>query len=146
LRVVARSASEVSVELAVSKGYYVRAFARDLGASLGLPAHLSALRRLASGSFELSDACPWPPAGAEGLIPTPEAARRTLPGARLGESGVRRARLGQTLEASDFLQRPETAVSETEVWFSEGGELIALGHQRSPGEFRVVRGFRSPLD
>ncbi|HMJ14672.1 MAG TPA: tRNA pseudouridine(55) synthase TruB, partial [Polyangiaceae bacterium] len=35
----------IELELHVSKGYYVRALARDLGQSLGLPAHLSGLRR-----------------------------------------------------------------------------------------------------
>src|SRR5690606_17239434 len=39
----------LELELRVSKGYYVRAFARDLGAALGVPAHLSSLRRLSSG-------------------------------------------------------------------------------------------------
>jgi len=43
----------VDVELEVSKGYYVRAFARDLGATLGVPAHLGRLRRLTSGAFSL---------------------------------------------------------------------------------------------
>ncbi len=45
-----------TVELAVSKGTYIRAIARDLGSSLGTTAHLSALRRTASGSCRLDEA------------------------------------------------------------------------------------------
>ena len=39
------------VSLRVSKGFYVRSFARDLGTALSTCAHLSALRRTASGPF-----------------------------------------------------------------------------------------------
>ena len=143
LRVVSREATTLTLEVQVSKGYYVRALARDLGAALGLPAHLASLRRLASGRFDLTEACTWPPPAAAPLILTAEAARRTLPVAELCESGLRRARLGQPLEAGDFSARPAVSIGATEVWFGPAGELTALGHQRAPGEFRVVRGFRS---
>ncbi len=39
------------VELTCRGGYYVRAFARDLGRRLGCPAHLSALKRTAIGPW-----------------------------------------------------------------------------------------------
>ncbi len=143
LSLVSRSTHEIVVEIEASKGYYVRALARDLGAALGLPAHLSALRRLASGRFELADAAAWPPPAAPPLLPTAEAARRTLPSAILNQTGERRARLGQTVEAADFTELARAPLTETAVWFAPSGALIALGHERSPGEFRVVRGFRS---
>jgi tRNA pseudouridine55 synthase len=142
LRLLSRTEHELVLEVEVSKGYYVRSLARDLGASLGLPAHLSALRRLASGRFELEDAAPWPLDPTVPLLPTPEAARRALPSGTLNESGERRARLGQTLELSDFVQPAPAPLLETVVWFASSGELIALGHERNPGEYRVVRGFR----
>lgn len=143
LRLLSRGPCDALLELRVSKGYYVRALARDLGAALGLPAHLGSLRRLASGQFELAEACPWPPTADVQLIETADAARRTLPVVQLGESGQRRARLGQTLERADFQDRPEIAPGTTEAWFSAAGEIVALGSERAPGEFRVVRGFRS---
>jgi len=143
LRPLAREGHTLAVELCVSKGYYVRAFARDLGASLGLPAHLSALRRLASGGFDLTLAIPWPAAANAVLLETAEAARRALPTAELSDAGLRRARLGQPLEHADFTRRPESAAGTTEAWFSPAGELVALGIEPSPGSFRVTRGFRS---
>ena len=39
----------------VSKGTYIRALARDLGASLGVPAHLEALERISAGPVTLSN-------------------------------------------------------------------------------------------
>ena len=144
LLLISRSEHELILEVEASKGYYVRALARDLGASLGLPAHLSALRRLASGRFELSDATPWPLNPALPLLATAEAARRTLPSGILNESGERRARLGQTVELPDFIQPAPAPLLETAAWFDNSGALIALGHERNPGEFRVVRGFRRP--
>lgn len=143
LLLVSRSEHELVVEVEVSKGYYVRALARDLGIALGVPAHLSALRRLASGRFELSDAAPWPLDPRLPLLATAEAARRALPSATLNESGERRARLGQTLALSDFVEPAPAPLTETAAWFGRAGELIALGHERSLGEFRVVRGMRT---
>ncbi len=45
-----------SVRLDVAAGYYVRSLARDLGARLGVPAHLTALQRTASGAWSLAEA------------------------------------------------------------------------------------------
>ena len=45
-----------TVRLDVSAGYYVRSFARDLGERLGVPAHLTSLRRTRSGAFAVHDA------------------------------------------------------------------------------------------
>jgi len=146
LQLLERSEHALVLEVEASKGYYVRALARDLGASLGLPAHLSALRRLASGRFELSDAVPWPlQSTVPSLLATSEAARRALPSATLNETGERRARLGQAVELDDFIEPAGGRLLETVAWFSRSGELIALGEERTAGEFRVVRGFRQSL-
>ena len=49
-------ADELEIEVSVSKGTYIRTLAEDLGQALGCGAHLSALRRIASGSVTLADA------------------------------------------------------------------------------------------
>ena len=149
LELVSREFTTLTLDLRVSKGYYVRALARDLGATLGVPAHLAELRRLASGQFDIEDACGWPPEpGTPKLLSTAAAARRVLPSALLTDSGVRRARLGQALEAGDFVRRPEnlagTAIGVAEAWFGPDETLTALGHEHTPGVFRVLRGFRYP--
>ncbi len=54
LEVLARRGDEVDVTCTVSSGTYVRALARDLGAALGVGAHLTALRRTRVGPFDLA--------------------------------------------------------------------------------------------
>ena len=45
-------------KVACTKGTYIRSLAHDLGQKLGCGAHLSALRRSASGKFDAADALP----------------------------------------------------------------------------------------
>ncbi|MDR0960870.1 MAG: tRNA pseudouridine(55) synthase TruB [Propionibacteriaceae bacterium] len=47
---------DVPVTVTCSAGTYIRALARDLGADLGLGAHLTALRRTASGPLNVAEA------------------------------------------------------------------------------------------
>ena len=53
---VAISMPALSLRLHCSKGFYVRSFARDLGAMLGVGAHATSIRRISSGGFSLTDA------------------------------------------------------------------------------------------
>ena len=46
---------KMGFDIHCSKGTYIRALARDIGETLGCGAHLSQLRRTASGNFALSD-------------------------------------------------------------------------------------------
>jgi tRNA pseudouridine55 synthase len=131
-------ASTLTLELHVSKGYYVRALARDLGASLGAPAHLTELRRLASGPFSLSEAVPWPPERVPELLPVVDAARRALPITQLSEVGAAFARHGKALASEHAVATRLDAVS---AWLSPDGALIALGTSSHDGSHRVVRGF-----
>jgi tRNA pseudouridine55 synthase len=138
--------ASIDLEMVVSKGYYVRALARDLGEALGVPAHLSSLRRLASGAFTLSDAVVWPPPEPAPLLPLELAAARALPIARLNESGERRARFGQALGIGDFSEDPRSvhgAPDEQRVvaWVGTTGQLVALGCSDAERGFCVLRGF-----
>ena len=56
LEVLDWSSPDLSLELSVSKGTYIRSIAHDLGLALGVGAHLSALRRTAVGPFDLGRA------------------------------------------------------------------------------------------
>jgi tRNA pseudouridine55 synthase len=143
LELVCRRDQEVSVRLTVSKGYYVRSLAHDLGERLGAPAHLAGLRRLASGPFCLDDAVAWPPAALPRLLGVADAARRSLPTAELTPRGRERALRGQSLADSDFVSEPPETLA---AWLSPTGELVALGQPSGGVTFRVVRGFRcAPL-
>jgi tRNA pseudouridine55 synthase len=72
---------DVDVEVEVSSGTYVRALARDLGASLGVGGHLAALRRTRVGRFGLAHAVALDqlePGGVVPLRPMGDVARTLL--------------------------------------------------------------------
>lgn len=64
----------IEATMTVSKGTYLRTLAVELGRRVGVPAHLGALRRTASGPLELSD-----PRTVTGLRSEPLPARPGLP-------------------------------------------------------------------
>jgi tRNA pseudouridine55 synthase len=49
------SSPDVEISVRCGKGTYVRVLAEDLGAALGCGGHLAALRRVASGGFDIDD-------------------------------------------------------------------------------------------
>jgi tRNA pseudouridine55 synthase len=72
----------LTVLIRVSKGYYVRALARDLGASLGTVAHLASLRRTHCGDFSLEGAVQADALSGvlrAATLPLAESAARALP-------------------------------------------------------------------
>jgi len=59
LELLQLAGEQIHLRVHCSAGTYVRTLAHDLGAALGCPAHLAALRRTASGAFDLRDALEW---------------------------------------------------------------------------------------
>ncbi len=109
-------------DVSVQAGTYIRAFARDLGAALGVPAHLAGLVRTESGRFglegaitldDLPDATGLPLANA---LPYPlielDAAQvaKVRQGQRLSSAGLNEGRLGLIDET-----RTLVAVAEVEA-------------------------------
>jgi tRNA pseudouridine55 synthase len=56
IRVVEGEGDRWTIEVACSKGTYIRTLAEDIGAALGCGAHLAALRRTASGALDVRQA------------------------------------------------------------------------------------------
>jgi len=107
-----------------SSGTYVRVLAQDLGLSLGVPAHLSALRRTAVGRFTLADATPIDviesdPAAA--LRPI-EAAVSTLPAVSLDEREAVDIRHGRKVPWTDRIDGPHALF--------DGSTLLAVAEPR----------------
>jgi len=151
---------ELDFRMVVSKGYYVRALARDLGSSLGAPAHLSALRRVQSGPFRVADAgakmaeCP--------ILPIAEVVQRSLPGVEvsvteherlksgklLGLDAVRSQTLGEASLAAAMHEGDLVALLEP-VPVQEALRKLAWDEERAGQEgfsswYRVRRGFHPP--
>lgn len=126
-------AALLHVTVTASKGYYVRALARDLAAALGTVGHLASLRRTRAGPFDLGDASP---ADAPAVLPLAVAAARALPATLLSDAGARDARHGRPVALAELSR----AVEGPAAWL-HAGALVAVGEIRE-GAGRVLRGFR----
>ena len=120
LEVIEQENPKLVLRVTCSKGTYIRVLAEDIGEALGCGAHLSGLRRTASGRFRIEQA-----ATLEGLVDPEERRRRLLPltallkdlpRAELGAAEEARLRQGQTLKISGLaaglcaVVRPDGAV------------------------------------
>lgn len=56
IALIAFAGTQASIEVACSKGTYIRTLAEDIGKAMGCGAYLTQLRRIASGGFDLSGA------------------------------------------------------------------------------------------
>ncbi|MEO9823317.1 MAG: tRNA pseudouridine(55) synthase TruB [Paracoccaceae bacterium] len=136
-------ADHVTLEMICGKGGYVRAIARDLGQALGCFGHVTSLRRVWSGPFELEDAVTMEQIEAlakspdidalllpleVGLADLPE-----LPATAEGAAKMRNGNPGMVI-ASDA-QFGDTA------WASHQGVPVAVGIYKS-GELHPSRVFQ----
>lgn len=114
------------LDVVCSKGTYVRTLAADIGAALGVPAHLSHLVRTASGPFRLEDAvlleelAAGPPA--RYLVP-PAAAVAHLPRLTLGPRAAAGVAHGRAPQAPGGWQ-PDAPGPV--ALLNQAGELLAL--------------------
>jgi len=121
--------SSWQVRLLVSKGTYIRSVARDLGRSLGSAAHLSGLRRTASGVLGLDEAISLDQAlqaGVDGTLPSLFAsAPRALgfPVVELSPAEVAAVLVGRSLPGD---LAGDVADADQRVSLTRDGELIAV--------------------
>lgn len=109
---------DVAISVRCSSGTYIRAIARDLGATLGVGGHLTALRRTAVGPFDLAAAHTLDDLAASfSVLPIADAARAAFPSVDLDDAQERDVRVGRRLTL--VLQEP-TAV------FAPDGTFLAL--------------------
>lgn len=108
---------EMKVEC--SSGTYVRSLARDLGALLGFPASLWALRRTRCGPFDVADASTLVEVAGARLL-EPSAMVCDLPRADAAGEDVIALLHGRTVELPNFPDAENVAV------FSHSGELAAI--------------------
>lgn len=131
-----------SFEMVCGKGGYVRAIARDLGNVLGCHGHVTTLRRLWSGPFDLEDAVTLDQIEAEAR--TPALDTRLLP-LETGLDDLPEARCSE-IEATRLRNGNPGRVIATEAeygdtaWASCGGKAVAIGTYRA-GELHPSRVF-----
>lgn len=119
-RVAAGAGSFIDAEISVrcSSGTYIRAIARDVGESLGVGGHLTALRRTAVGPYGLDVAHTLDKlAESFTVLPLAQAARRAFPSLDLDEEQAQDVRYGRPLKL---------AVETLTAVFAPDGEFLAL--------------------
>ena len=136
LEVLQLDGDRLVLKVVCSKGTYIRVLAEDIGEALGCGAHLSALRRTASGRFRIDEA-----ARLEELASAEQRARRLLPlgalledlpRAELGAAEETRLRQGQALKISG-LREGLCAVVRAD------GAVIGLASADGAGALRPLR-------
>lgn len=130
------SPSALRVEVACSKGTYIRVLAEDIGAALGTAAHLSELRRIGFGDFDVAQAVAL--AAFDATRPTGLVALRAavghLPAVTLDAQGVRAVRQGK----SGVLSRLAGVRAPAAALVDPQGELAAVAVQEQ-GHWRYGR-------
>ncbi|WP_306205577.1 tRNA pseudouridine(55) synthase TruB [Actinoplanes sp. RD1] len=117
---------DVDVEVDCSSGTYIRAIARDLGATLAVGGHLTALRRTAVGDLTLADAATLPELEERAPdvigLPMSEAARQAFPAREATEDEARVLSHGGPL-APVGIQGPYAVFAPT-------GDVLAIVSER----------------
>lgn len=150
LRFLGLSGERIRVFANVGKGFYIRSLARDIGERLGTVAHLSALRRVRSGPFDVSECISGEllyrafkdetlraeiRAHALDLIE----ATRALPRVDLTEEGALDVFHGRA--TSSYATEGELPRGKPLRLVDPEGALRAIGELDEKGRLRVLRGF-----
>ena len=137
LELTGREGELVHLTMTVGAGFYVRSLARDLGARLGCGAHLHALRRTRSGTFDVSAATTLDDADRMGPLLEPRLisladALPELPAVRLSEGGLARVRHGNPVgpQLVEGAWAPAGAGLTKIRLLDESGALVALADLR----------------
>lgn len=124
LSVLSRMRDCVDIHVTCSTGTYVRALARDIGAVLGVGAHLTALRRTRVGGFTIGEARSLEQLADDLVVhPLGEVAARAFPVWQVDTEVARRLAVGQRLA-------PVGLAGGVVAVLAPDGSLIALVEER----------------
>ncbi len=127
---------DVDVRVECSTGTYIRALARDLGESLGVGGHLTALRRTRIGPFSVAEAVPIGEEMLDSLISPAEAGARLFTALPLSEE--------QAADLATGKRIPLPALSGVQAAVAPDGRLVGL-LEVVDGRARVLVNFPADL-
>ena len=113
---------DLRIDATVGRGTYVRALARDLGATVGIPAHCAELRRTAIGAFDVRDAIAPADATIDRLM-TPAMMIHSLPSETVDAQGVVELGFGRRIAQ-------QTPLDATGALLGADGRLLAVAEGR----------------
>ena len=133
----------LTVRVQCSKGTYIRTLAEDLGAALGVPAHVATLRRCQSGPFVLND-CVTPEqltavkasgtdTDLDALLQPIESCIEHLPRLTLSEAATFYIRQGQPVLVPNGPQSGMVRIADA------GGLFLGVGDMRDDGKLAPRR-------
>ena len=133
----------INVNVRCSKGTYIRTLAEDLGAALGVPAHVATLRRCQSGPFALDD-CVTPEqltavkevgadTGLDALLQPIESCIQHLPRLSLSEAATSYIRRGQPVLVPNGPHSGMVRIADA------GGLFLGVGDMRDDGKLAPKR-------
>lgn len=144
--VVQMAMPDVTIDVACSKGTYIRSLARDLGEQLGCGAHVAALRRTRSGPFTLDDTVSLDQVAEaaqaghlNGVLLRPDSAVQALPAIRLTPPDERLLLTGRHSSASND-GHPEGTVARA---YGDDGTFVAIIRRTLHG-WQPVKVFAEP--
>lgn len=140
LAVIGRDNGDYVLDIACSKGTYVRTLCHDIGATLGCGGCMSALRRTRAGEFDIASAYTLDEiisAAAKGeaeklLLPV-DVLFADKPAWRANDFAVKKIKCGNAVKAAGL------AAGEYRV-YSESGEFLMLGRAEN-GMMKTVKSF-----
>lgn len=149
LQLLAYEKPRFEIELRCSRGTYVRSLVHDLGEQLGCGAHVTALRRLATGRFDLNAALSLPE-----LMAEPERACRQILSierclAELPQLDLDSEREAEMIRAGVPLHRLQEWFQlhgrvESPVLLKFNGRILAIVQARAEGSFGFQRVLQEP--
>lgn len=118
-----------TLDLDVSKGTYIRSIARDLGQELGCLAHVSALRRLSSGSITLADCLKLSDLQSDVLVSIRRHMLDPVATLELSPYELLEEELPSVMNGRPFSPRPdEKCVKNEQVALTYKGGLVGIWH------------------
>ena len=135
-------AVEVDVDILCTKGTYVRSLAESLGQALGLPAHVSVLRRSLAGPYSLAQAVTLDhletvaertPEQLDALLIPMDGPLDALPGVVIGESAVYYLKRGQPVLVPNG---PRDGMVRA---YAAGGAFLGIGEMLDDGRLAPRR-------
>lgn len=141
------SDQQLQLTVTCSKGTYVRVLAEDIAKALGTLGHLTALRRIRTGDFEIADAIPLADFAALDVaarfdkLLAVDACVHSLPSLVLDDSQSKRIRQGQRLnvKATMLTQHLILTASQTFRLFDDQQQFLGTGLLEPNGRLQPLK-------
>ena len=141
------SAQQLQLTVTCSKGTYVRVLAEDIAKALGTVGHLTALRRIQTGDFEIADAIPLADFAALDIaarfdkLLAVDACVHSLPSLVLDDSQSKRIRQGQRLNVKTTMLTQQLILTANQTFrlFDDHQQFLGTGLLEPNGRLQPLK-------